>query len=187
MKVRNCSERLLIRDIFTNNSSYIYLYKVQNSCNYLIVQVLLFLYVNCKVDMQNPYPQRLTSDESTKSLYWITRIFIRHANDSVYLFVCLFAVSHQSRDHHYRRRASNFVLYSALMTIEHWAFLSVPHLLWHGISVYNSHIWGPMTLTPVVEHLAEELSLPDLTNKSVATVGRTPISRMRGERSTFES
>ena len=30
---------------------------------------------------------------------------------------------------------------SALMGIEQWGFLSVPHLLWHGASVYN----GPKT------------------------------------------
>ena len=28
-------------------------------------------------------------------------------------------------------------VYSALMTIEQWGFFSVPHLLWHGASVYN--------------------------------------------------
>ena len=103
------------------------------------------------------------------------------------LLVCLLAVSHLSRDHHYRRRASNFVIYSALMSIEQWEFLSVPHLLWHGSSVYNCHIWGPMTLTPIVEHLAEELSLPDLTHRYVSTVDLTPISLMRGERCTFGS
>ena len=31
----------------------------------------------------------------------------------------------------------------------HWVvrFLSVPHLLWHGTSIYNYHLWGPVTLT----------------------------------------
>ena len=44
------------------------------------------------------------------------------------------------------------------MAIELWGFLSVPHLLWHGASIYNGHIGGPVTLTPIAKHL--ELSLP---------------------------
>ena len=39
----------------------------------------------------------------------------------------------------------------------------MPHLLWHGTFVYNGHPWGPVTLTPVVERLTVELSLPVLT------------------------
>lgn len=34
---------------------------------------------------------------------------------------------------------------SPFMAIEKWRFLSVPHLLWHGASVYN--LQGPVTLT----------------------------------------
>ena len=37
--------------------------------------------------------------------------------------------------------------------------LSVPHLLCHGASVYNDYLWL-VTLTPVAERLAVELSLP---------------------------
>ena len=44
------------------------------------------------------------------------------------------------RRHHCRRRAANFDLCSALMTIEQWGFFSVPHLLWHGASVYNGNL-----------------------------------------------
>ena len=40
---------------------------------------------------------------------------------------------------------------------------SVPHLLWHGASFYNGHLWWPMTLTLNAERLAVELSLPVLT------------------------
>ena len=39
--------------------------------------------------------------------------------------------------HNYRWRALNFDLHSALMAIEQWGFFIVPHLLWHGASVYN--------------------------------------------------
>ena len=48
------------------------------------------------------------------------------------------------------------------MAIEQWGFLSVPLLLWHGASVYNGHLRGPVTLTPITENLAVELSLPIL-------------------------
>ena len=60
-------------------------------------------------------------------------------------------------------KAANFDLYSALMTIEQWRFFSVPHLLWHGISVCLCHLQGPVTLTPIAERLAVELSLPAFT------------------------
>ena len=40
------------------------------------------------------------------------------------------------------------ILCSALMAIEQWGFFSVPFLLWHGASVYNGHLRGPVTLTP---------------------------------------
>ena len=54
---------------------------------------------------------------------------------------------------------------SMLGTHDHWAgrFFSVPHLLWHGTSIYNGNLRGPVTLTPIAEHLAVELSLPVFT------------------------
>ena len=42
--------------------------------------------------------------------------------------------------------------------------LSVPQLLWHGASVYNGHLRGPMTLTSIAERLTVELLLSVLTN-----------------------
>ena len=45
------------------------------------------------------------------------------------------------------------------MAIEQWGFFSVPHLLWHGASVYNGQLRGPVTLAPIAERLAVELSL----------------------------
>ena len=65
--------------------------------------------------------------------------------------------------HHYRRRASNFDICSALMAIEQWGFLSMPRLLWHGASAYNGHLRGPVTLTNIAERVAVELSLPVFT------------------------
>ena len=49
--------------------------------------------------------------------------------------------------------------------IERKDFFSVPHLLCHGASVYNGHFREPVTLTPIAEHLAVELSLPVFTTK----------------------
>ena len=51
------------------------------------------------------------------------------------------------RCHHYWWTAANFDLCWALMAIEQWGFFSVPHLLWHGASVYNGHLQGPVTLS----------------------------------------
>ena len=47
------------------------------------------------------------------------------------------------------------------MAIEQSVFFSVPHLLCHGACVDNGYLRGPVTLTPIVERLAVELSLPD--------------------------
>ena len=76
-----------------------------------------------------------------------------------------------------------FYLCSALMTFELWGNFSMPHLLWHGPTLYNGHLRGPVTLTTVVERLAVEVSLTCFNRQAVPTGDRTPISRMRGERS----
>ena len=68
------------------------------------------------------------------------------------------------RRHHCRWRTKYFDLYSALMAIRQWGFFNVSHVLWHGKSVYNGHLQGLATLTPVAGHLAAELSLPVLTS-----------------------
>ena len=49
------------------------------------------------------------------------------------------------------------------MAIEQWGFFSVQRLQWHRTSVYNGHSRGPVTLTPIAEHLAVEMSLPVFT------------------------
>ena len=101
---------------------------------------------------------------------WLFRLSISIGNILVIcLLVCLeFLVQLENfslilRRHHYRWRAANFDLCSALMAIEQWGFFSVPHLLWHGASVYNGHLWGSVTLTPFAERSAVELSLPVFT------------------------
>ena len=42
-------------------------------------------------------------------------------------------------------------------------FFSVPHLLLQAAFIYNGHLQGPVTLTPIAERLALELSLSVLT------------------------
>ena len=59
--------------------------------------------------------------------------------------------------------ASNFDQCSTLMAIEQWGFFSVPHLLWHGTSVYNGHLREHVNLTPLAQRLAVKLSLHETT------------------------
>ena len=106
------------------------------------------------------------------------------------MFVCLdFYVplenfSLTQRPHHNQGKAS-LNLYSALMAIEQWGFFGVPHLLWHGPTLYKDHLWRPVTLTPVAKHLALELSLTVFWRlKSVPNGDRTLISPILGESST---
>ena len=100
-------------------------------------------------------------------------------------FVCMFLwglsihsrlLTHIWRRHHYRWRAANFDLCSALMAIEQWGFLSVPHLLWYGTSVYDGHLRarGPMTPKSLAERLAVELWLPFLRLRSMVTTRFLP-------------
>ena len=39
------------------------------------------------------------------------------------------------------------------MAIEQWGFFNVPHLLWHGPTLFNGHLRGPVTITPIAEHV----------------------------------
>ena len=69
------------------------------------------------------------------------------------------------RRHLCRWMVANFDLCSVLMAIEQRGFFSVPHLLWHGASYYNCYLRGSVTLTPIAECLAVELSLPVFKSK----------------------
>ena len=42
----------------------------------------------------------------------------------------------------------------------------MPQLLLHGASVYNGNLGGPVTLTPIAEPFAVELSLPVFMTKA---------------------
>ena len=52
----------------------------------------------------------------------------------VKIFIPLYNFSLIWKRNHYRWRAANFDLISALMAIDKWRFFSVPHLLWDGTS-----------------------------------------------------
>ena len=82
------------------------------------------------------------------------------------LFVCFFwGVYRPTREFfthmemsYYRWRVAIVYLCSALMIIEQWRFFSVTTSL-TGASFYNWYLRGPVTLTPIAERLAVELSL----------------------------
>ena len=66
----------------------------------------------------------------------------------------------------------------------HWAvtFFSVPHLLWHGASLCNGHLWGSLTLTPVPEHLSVDMSLPFFNDLGLSRLGfEHPAFRLQGQ------
>ena len=95
-------------------------------------------------------------------MYWIICIMCVFILFSfVWFIVPLENFSLIWRHHHCQRRTANFDLCSTLMANEQWWFFSVPHLLWRGASVYNGHLLGPVTLTPI----AVELLLPLFSTK----------------------
>ena len=90
------------------------------------------------------------------------------------------------RRHCYRGKAANFDLCSALIAIEQWGLFSVPHLLWHGSSVYNGDLRGPVTLALIAEPLAVELPLPVFYDLGLSRLGfKHPTFRLRGKRSSL--
>ena len=83
------------------------------------------------------------------------------------------------RRHHYRWRAAKFDQYSALMAIKQLGFFSVPHLLWHGASVYNGIHRGSVTIPSI----AERFHFLCFRFRSVEAGIRTPMIRLWGQRS----
>ena len=84
-----------------------------------------------------------------------------------WIFDCLFfGVFCHTREFYIYLETSPFLVkcckfWPTLGTYGHWnwGFFSMPRLLWHGVSVYNGHIRGSLTLTPNAESLSVELSL----------------------------
>ena len=120
--------------------------------------------------MRDSYIFRILRDKiNDKSL-------LHNVELKVSLFVCLFGVFcltwgnffHSFGDVNIVGEGLQFL--PMLGTYGHWAwgFFSVSHLLWHGPSVYNGHLRGPVTPTPNAERLAVELSLPVLTQPSAS-------------------
>ena len=110
-------------------------------------QVYLFFYcINIKI--------------LTRCRYRSLRIYVNGQSVCLGFFVPIEIFSLIRRRHHYRWRAITVYWYSSLLAIEQWGFFNVSHLLWHGTSVYDSHLRRSMSLTLVVERLAVELSLP---------------------------
>ena len=88
------------------------------------------------------------------------------------------------RHHHCWWRAANFDLCLALMAIEQWGFFSMPHLLLHRAYVYNGHLQGLVTLTPIAQRLAVELSQPVFDLGPSRLGFEHPTFSMPGELST---
>ena len=86
-----------------------------------------------------------------KSMYFPRKIFIRMETSPLPV------------------KGFNFDLYLALMSIEQLGFLSMPHFLCHGASVYNDHYRRPLTRA---ERFAVELSLSVVRRRSAGV--RTP-------------
>ena len=109
--------------------------------------------------------------------------------DYFWLFVCLeFIVPLEYfslilRRHHCRWKAATFDLCLALMAIEKWGFLNVPHVLCEGLHlmIISEDPWHSQLLPSVWQWCYHYLF------RSVATGDRTPISRTWGERSTSSS
>ena len=78
------------------------------------------------------------------------------------------------RRNHCRWWAANFELCSALMDFEQWGFFNVQHLLLHRPPLYNGHLRGSVTLTPVTERLAVELPLLVFTSQVCRDQGSNP-------------
>ena len=115
-------------------------------------------------------------------------VLAKHSRTGL-LFVCLIRVFRTTRElftyfHHYLWRATDFDLYSALMAIEKWRSFNVPHLLWHGPTLYNSHLWGPVTLTPLPSVWQWSCHYLFQRFRYVPTGNRTVVSHIQGERST---
>ena len=71
--------------------------------------------------------------------------FVKYIFD-IYIYSEKF--SHIWRCHHYWGKATNFDLCSALMAIEQWGLLRVPHLLWHWTLSLHDQYWPkPSTRT----------------------------------------
>ena len=100
-------------------------------------------------------------------------------------FTSLLRIFHSFGDITLPMKGCDFLtIYSALMALSNEGFLSVPHLLRHGPTVYDGYLRESVTLTPVVERLVLKLSLPVLMTDVCPDWLSNPISCMPSEHST---
>ena len=92
----------------------------------------------------------------------------------VWFFVSFENFSLIRRRHHYRLRAANLDLCSALMAIEQWRFLAVTPTVTRGTGPFIMVISEDQWNTSITERLEVELSLPVYWLRSVAAGIRTP-------------
>ena len=95
------------------------------------------------------------------------------------LSVCLFALSfsfHSKIFHSFGDVTITGGGLQILPMFDTYGFFSVAHLLWHGPILYNGHLRGPVTLTPVAKRVAVQLSLPVFDDSRLSRPGIEPRS-----------
>ena len=89
------------------------------------------------------------------SVQWILSSHLMNTFLEAHRFdVCLFVIFRPTREFFTHLETSplpmkGYKFRPILMAVEHWGFFKVPRLLWHGPVLYNGHLRGPVTLTPV--------------------------------------
>ena len=122
---------------------------------------------------------------------WSVKALFCFKFEIVYFFPFVWGLSSHSRIFHSygdvtitTMTSKNFDLYSALMAIEQWIF-DMPYLLWHGPTLYNGHLRGPVTHTLVAERFGSGTgttwSVPtrDPTRASACEVHALPLRHCR--------
>ena len=96
-----------------------------------------------------------------KDITWYRLLFKRYLARKIVAIYTLY----ERTGGHFLCWEFSFFVWLFVWGYGHWAMrvLSLPHLLWHGASVYNGHLRGTMTLTTIAERLAVEMSLPVFT------------------------
>ena len=112
---------------------------------------IVFLVFSYLFRYQNLYYEYIELRIVLLNIYWFK-----------HLYGCLHILSHLKNVHFYGYLTITFEMLHNL-TIEQWEFFGVPHLLWQATSAYNGHLRETVTLKPVEERLAVELSLSVFT------------------------
>ena len=116
-------------------------------------------------------------------MFPITKLAVVYLQQNVWRFSSHSRIFLVLRRHHGRWRAANFDLYSVLMAIKQWCFFNMPHLLWHGASVYNGHLRDTHTYCRAFSSGAVTTCFYDLYLSRLGF--EHPTFRLRGERSSL--